>query len=100
MQRVGDRRVNGEARAEARGVFLEDNMDGSGDAASLGVVDAVPCGVMRIANHDAGSASFRRNLSGTLAKTAHPMARNLDASGTDDARRVRGMPLVRPTKRP
>jgi hypothetical protein len=39
-------------RAETRGVFLEDDMDGSGDAASLGVVDAVPKGVRLTTNHD------------------------------------------------
>ena len=56
---------------------------------------------MGVANHDATNAfspSFRRNLSGTLAKTAHPKTRNLDASSTDDVR-VRGMPLVRPIER-
>jgi hypothetical protein len=42
IRTVGDGRVDGEARAEARSVFLEDNMDGSGDAASFGVVHAVP----------------------------------------------------------
>jgi hypothetical protein len=33
-------------------------MDGSGDAASLGIVDAVPWGVSRIANHDATKSFF------------------------------------------
>jgi hypothetical protein len=37
---------------------LEDGMDGSGDAASLGVVDAVPWGVTRIANYDATKRFF------------------------------------------
>jgi hypothetical protein len=38
---VCDDRVDGELRAEAHSVFLEDNMDGSGDAASFGVAHAV-----------------------------------------------------------
>jgi hypothetical protein len=50
---VGDDRANGEACAESRRVFLEDNMDGSGDAASLRIVHSVPKCVRGIANHDA-----------------------------------------------
>jgi hypothetical protein len=100
---VCDDRVNAESRAEARGVFLEDDMDGSGDAASLGVVDAVRMGVSRIADHNATKRAFRRvfrrNLSGTLAKTAHPKTRNFDASGADDVRTVRGIPPVRLNER-
>jgi hypothetical protein len=37
---------------------MKNNMDGSGDAASLGVVDAVPWGVRWIANHDATKRFF------------------------------------------
>jgi hypothetical protein len=37
---------------------MEGNMDGSGDATSLGVVDAVPGGVNRIASHDATKHFF------------------------------------------
>jgi hypothetical protein len=48
---------------------------------------------------NAFSVSFRRILSGTLAKTVHPKTRNLDASGTDDVRSVRGMPPLSPTER-
>jgi hypothetical protein len=55
---VCDDRVNGEARAEARGVFLEYDMDGSGDAASLGAVEAVLWGVSRIADADATKCFF------------------------------------------
>ena len=39
--------------AEARGVFLKDNMDGSGDAACFRVVHTVPGCVSGEANHDA-----------------------------------------------
>jgi hypothetical protein len=53
IRTVGDERVDGEACAEARSVFLEDNMDFSGNAASLGVVHAVPGCVREIVNHDA-----------------------------------------------
>jgi hypothetical protein len=58
IRRVGDHQVYGEARAEARGVFVEDNMDGGGDATSLGVVDAVSSGVKWIANHDSTERFF------------------------------------------
>jgi DNA-binding HxlR family transcriptional regulator len=77
-------------------------MDGRGDMAGRGVGDAVPYSVMRIANHDATkrfSSSFRRNLSGTLAKTLHPKTRNLDASGVVDVSRVSETPPKRPTTR-
>jgi hypothetical protein len=37
---------------------MEDNMDERDDAASLGVVDAVPWGITRIANHDATKRLF------------------------------------------
>jgi hypothetical protein len=42
IRTVGDDQVDGESRAEARSGFLKDNMDRSGNAASLGVVHAVP----------------------------------------------------------
>jgi hypothetical protein len=102
IRTVRDGRVDGKSRAEARSVFLKDDMDGGGDTASFRVVHTVPWGVKRVANHDSAkrfSPSFRRSLSGTLAKTVHPKTRNLDASGTDDVRSVRGMPQVRPTER-
>jgi hypothetical protein len=47
-----DDRVDGKARAEARSVFLKDNMDGSGDTASFRVVYTVLWGFERVANHD------------------------------------------------
>jgi hypothetical protein len=68
---VCDDRVDGEARAEARSVFLEDNMDGRGDAASFRVVHAVTWGVRRIANHDATKrlfAEFPTQLVGHLGE--------------------------------
>jgi hypothetical protein len=98
---VCDDRVNREARAEAWGVILENNMDLCGDAAGLWVV-AVTRGARRVANHDAkerSSLNLRRNLSGTLAQTVHPNTRNLEATGADDVRRVSEMPPVRRTER-
>ena len=55
---VGDGRVDGELCAEARGVFLKDNMDGSGDAACFRVVHAVPGCVTGVADHDATKRLF------------------------------------------
>jgi hypothetical protein len=75
IRSVGDHRVNGEARAEAHGVFMKYNMDGSGDAASLGTVDAVPWGVRRIANHDTTErffAEFPTQLVGNLGEDGAP----------------------------
>jgi hypothetical protein len=44
--------------AEARGVFLKDNMDGSGDSAGFRVVNAVPGCVIGVADHDATKRLF------------------------------------------
>jgi hypothetical protein len=83
--------------AEARGVFLKDDMDGSCDAACLWVVHTVRGCVNGIANHDATERFFIEfptlfhRVSGTLAKTAHPKTRNMDASDTYDVERVRGI---------
>jgi hypothetical protein len=99
---VCDDIANREARAEAWGVLLENNMDRCSDAAGLWVVDAIEWGFRRVANHDATkrfSLSLLRNLSGTLANTVHPKTRNMEASGADDVRRLSGTPPVRPTER-
>jgi hypothetical protein len=55
---IRDDIVNRETRAEARGVLMENNMDGGGDAAGFRVADAVARGVRRIANHDAPKRFF------------------------------------------
>jgi hypothetical protein len=67
--------VDGEACAEARSVLLKDNMDGSGDAASLGIVHAVPGCVRGIANHDATKrflAEFPTQLVGHFGEDGAP----------------------------
>jgi hypothetical protein len=54
---------------------MEDNMDERDDAASLGVVDAVPWGITRIANHDATKcffAEFPTQLVGHFAEDGAP----------------------------
>jgi hypothetical protein len=102
IRSVCDHRVYGESRAEARGVLLKDNMDRWSDAASLGVVDLLPWGVMRVADHDTTKrffAEFPTELVGYLVKTMHPNTRNLEAFGADDVRRVRETPPVRPAER-
>jgi hypothetical protein len=53
-----DGRVSREARAEAWGVLLENNIDRCGDAAGLWGVDAVTMGVRWVANHDATERFF------------------------------------------
>jgi hypothetical protein len=56
-------------------VFLEDDMDESGDAASLGVVDAVPWGVNRTADHDTTKyffAEFPTQLVGHFGEDGAP----------------------------
>jgi hypothetical protein len=68
---IRDDRVNREMRAEARGVLLENNMDGGGDAEGLRVVDAVAKGVRRVVNHDAPErffAEFAAQLVGHFGK--------------------------------
>ena len=57
-RRVGDDRVDGGLCVEALGVFLKDNMDGSGDATRFRVVDTVPGCVRGIAHHDAAKCFF------------------------------------------
>jgi hypothetical protein len=47
------RLYKGEARAEAMGVLLENNMDLGGDATGLRIVDTVARGVRWVANFDA-----------------------------------------------
>jgi hypothetical protein len=95
---VGDDRFDGEACAEARSIFLKDHMDGSGDAASLRIVHSVPGCVRGIANHDATKCfltDFPTQLVWHFGEDDAPEDAELDASGTDDVRRVRGMPPVR-----
>jgi hypothetical protein len=102
IRSAGDHRVNGKSRAEARGVFREDNMDGSGDAASLGVVDAVPWGVRRIANHNTTEcifAEFPMQLVGHLREDGAPEDAELGCVWHRRRKESDGRPPVRPTER-
>jgi hypothetical protein len=58
IRTIRDGRIDGKARAEARGVFLEDDIDGSGGNTSFRDVHTVPWGVKRVANHDAAKRIF------------------------------------------
>jgi hypothetical protein len=55
---ICDDRVNREARAEAWGVLMENNMGSCGDAVGLRDVDAVTRGIRWVANHDATERFF------------------------------------------
>jgi hypothetical protein len=82
-----DARVNREARAEAWGVLLENNIDRCGDAAGLWVVHAVIMGVRWVANHDATErffAKFTAQLAGHLGEDDASEYAKLEASGADD----------------